>query len=628
MARPPNFKPSRNRFTISLGSKLVGVILLAVIIGFSLLTLATIRSVKIGSETYGVIVEGKDFVADFLPPPLYPVDSFADAHIIEGNLQLYAEISPRILANKKLYQSRLEHWQQWFANSEIIDSQEWEAINKQFEELGDKFWGEMENHFLPAAKLGDSRETGNSVDRMASTLSEFRLLLGSLDENIRPDLSNAEQKNIEHASSRQVLLASTAVAIALIVLLFIYLVHLRVVKPLVKIEQSMQKLADGELATEVPYLSRTDEMGQMAQSLNLFKAIAVEEEQHKQELEQVIQVVGASLQALARGDLTHRINEPFPEIADRLRTSFNIASNELSSVIATVKSGADGMKSGTEEIAQASDDLSRRTETQAANLEETAAAVAEIVSTVKKTASGAGLARKVVSITKDEADKSGEVVRKAVDAMQGIEKTSAKINQIIGVIDEIAFQTSLLALNAGVEAARAGDAGRGFAVVAAEVRALAQRSADAAKEIKELLTASRTQVEQGVRLVGDTGESLRSIIERVAEINAVVADIATGAEEQSSSLQEVNAAVDQMDQVTQQNAAMVEQATAATRTLTQQSAKLAEIVSKFNTVATKVSVKSRAPTMRKYETAPRAPQTAPRKLAATGTDHNVGWEEF
>ncbi len=200
---------------------------------------------------------------------------------------------------------------------------------------------------------------------------------------------------------------------------------------------------------------------------------------------------------------------------------------------------------------------------------------------MKESAAGAVNARNIVAKAKDDADRSGDIVNRAVIAMKAIEDTSRKINQIIGVMDEVAFQTNLLALNAGVEAARAGEAGRGFAVVASEVRALAQRSAEAAKEIKVLLSSSQDAVEDGVQLVAETGTSLRSIIERIGEINKIVSDIAANAEHQASGLQEVNTAVEQMDMVTQQNAAMVEETTAATRTLTQQSSDLASIVARF-----------------------------------------------
>lgn len=348
----------------------------------------------------------------------------------------------------------------------------------------------------------------------------------------------------------------------------------------------------------------------------------------------VVESLGAALSELAAGDLeTGLYIEVAPQFA-KLKADFNSAASTLKSTISLVKKGAGSIKLGTDEISQASDDLSRRTENQAASLEETAAAVKEITDTVNKTAHGATHARETVSVAKSDAEKSGEVVRRAIEAMNGIESSSKQISQIIGVIDEIAFQTNLLALNAGVEAARAGDAGRGFAVVASEVRALAQRSAEAAKEIKGLISASTGQVAQGVQLVGETGLALTRIVTQVAEINSIVSEIAASANEQAHGLEQVNTAVNEMDQVTQQNAAMVEQATAATQTLAQQTEELASLVSRFKTGDD--TVVEMAPRRETARPATRAAKPAIRqKLAANGNGRHhgaanadAGWEEF
>ncbi|MCB1380676.1 MAG: methyl-accepting chemotaxis protein [Alphaproteobacteria bacterium] len=297
----------------------------------------------------------------------------------------------------------------------------------------------------------------------------------------------------------------------------------------------------------------------------------------------IIGELGGGLANLAKGNLQYRISSIFPQDFDHLRQAFNRSAEALASTLLHVKAGAAGIRSGSGEIAVASDDLARRTETQAASLEETAAAMSQIAAMLRKTADGAAKTREVVLAAKSDADDGGEVVGRAVAAMTNIEKSSNQIHQIIGVIDEIAFQTNLLALNAGVEAARAGETGRGFAVVASEVRALAQRSADAAKEIKQLLTMSRGQVEHGVALVSETGIALGRIVERIATIASAITEIASNVEQQSAGLREVNIAIDSLDQVTQQNAAMVEQANAATRSLSDQSMSLTELVGRFAT---------------------------------------------
>ncbi|MGK6323566.1 methyl-accepting chemotaxis protein [Sphingomonas sp. DT-51] len=290
--------------------------------------------------------------------------------------------------------------------------------------------------------------------------------------------------------------------------------------------------------------------------------------------------LGRALDALARGDFTTPL-EPLPDDYRALANNFEEMRRRVCATLAEVTGAAARIATGSGEINSASDDLSRRTEQQAASLGETAAAMEQITATVRETASGASRANAVVSETRSEAEQSGAVVRRAVEAMGGIERSSNEISEIISVIDGIAFQTNLLALNAGVEAARAGEAGKGFAVVASEVRALAQRSADAARDVKTKITASTDQVDAGVGLVSDTGKALERIIARISEISTLVGTIADSAEQQAGGLQQVNLAVAEMDGVTQQNAAMVEQATAAARSLADEAEALTRRVSSF-----------------------------------------------
>jgi methyl-accepting chemotaxis protein len=296
---------------------------------------------------------------------------------------------------------------------------------------------------------------------------------------------------------------------------------------------------------------------------------------------EAVDYVGRGMTGLAGGDLEARLDKTLVPAFEPLRMDFNKALDQLQSTMVQVAAGAGAIDSGAREISTASDDLSRRTEQQAASLEETAAALDQITATVRKTAEGARHASQVVAAAKSDAEQSEEVVGQAIAAMGGIERSSREISNIIGVIDEIAFQTNLLALNAGVEAARAGDAGRGFAVVASEVRALAQRSAQAAKEIKALISTSTTEVTAGVGLVSQTGKALQRIVAKITDIDGVVNDIAASAQEQATALHEVNTAVNQMDQVTQQNAAMVEETTAASHALAKEAEDLAQLVGQF-----------------------------------------------
>ncbi len=368
----------------------------------------------------------------------------------------------------------------------------------------------------------------------------------------------------------------------------------------------MLKLERGDESVEVPTYRRQDEIGEMAEAVQAFKAGAVEkhrveaeavanraaaeaereqtEAQRRQSEAEQTAVVGTladGLTKVAKGDLTTRIEAEFRGRYQQIKTDFNAAITRLEETMQAVASSTSAIRTGSEQVSTAADELSHRNEQQASSLEETAAALEEITTTVRRSAEGAAHAREVVAAADKDAKTSSLVVREAVGAMDAIARSAGQISQIIGVIDEIAFQTNLLALNAGVEAARAGEAGRGFAVVASEVRGLAHRSAEAAKEIKALISTSTAQVDHGVKLVGDTGKSIERMMGQVSEINAIVGQIATGAKEQATGIGEVNTAINQMDQVTQRNAVMAEESTAATRSLSQETAQLSSLIGQF-----------------------------------------------
>ncbi len=286
--------------------------------------------------------------------------------------------------------------------------------------------------------------------------------------------------------------------------------------------------------------------------------------------------------ALAEGDLTETIRGEFQGAFGELRDNVNATMANLRSVLGEVRAAVDTINSSSSEIRSASGDLSKRTEQQAASLVETSSALEEITVTVTNSTERATEASHMVDEARRSTERSSAVVKDAVSAMRRIEQASGEIGQIINVIDEIAFQTNLLALNAGVKAARAGEAGKGFAVVAQEVRELAQRSANAAKDIKMLIGRSSAEVDAGVTLVTATGEALGLIQGHVIKINEHVHSIATAAKEQSTGLSEVSMAVNEMDQVIQQNAAMVEESTAATNRLADEASNLSRLIARFN----------------------------------------------
>ena len=384
-----------------------------------------------------------------------------------------------------------------------------------------------------------------------------------------------------------------------------------VARPLGRLVAAVAVLNKGQYDVPVPGRDSADEAGQIARALEAFRhdlaggvqarteqealrrAGEVErqanlsaQERSARDQAAVVAALEAALTQLSAGNLRVRVEaELAPEYA-QLKSDFNAAASRLEAAIGEVVQKTSAITATAGEISHAADHLSQRTEQQAASLEETAAALDQITATVRRTAAGAGHARAVVGTARASAEESETVMRSAIEAMGAIEHSAGQIGQIIGVIDEIAFQTNLLALNAGVEAARAGEAGKGFAVVASEVRILAQRSADAAREIKGLISTSSRQVEHGVSLVSATGQALSRIVVQVGEINQVVSEIAGSAEEQATGLAQVNSAVNQMDQVTQQNAAMVEQTTAASRSMADDAGILKTLVGQFQTAAT------------------------------------------
>ncbi|HTO31039.1 MAG TPA: methyl-accepting chemotaxis protein [Pararhizobium sp.] len=448
-------------------------------------------------------------------------------------------------------------------------------------------------------------------------------------------LAEARASALQSSSVALIIAAASAAACILFGAVVSLLVARRgIAAPVRSLTAAMTRLAEGNLESTGTDAERKDEIGEMARAVDVFRRNALVMRDMKAQ-EASLQALNSDLQssisivvaAAVAGDFTGRIGKDYQNddlnrfagsvnelvgsidhaiaevrrviaaLADadlsqsmdgqfqgafaELQANVNATMVTLRSTMQNVRGAAGTIKDSSSELSSAANDLSKRTEQQAAALEETAAALDEITATVRTSASRANEARDMVRETKDSAGKSGEIVRSAVSAMGRIEESSSKISQIIGVIDEIAFQTNLLALNAGVEAARAGEAGRGFAVVAQEVRELAQRSANAAKEIKSLISASAVEVEGGVSLVRATGDALVEIEQLVLRVNDHVESIATAAREQATALAEINSSVNHMDQMTQQNAAMVEETTASSETLAEESRQLQALLQRF-----------------------------------------------
>ncbi len=452
----------------------------------------------------------------------------------------------------------------------------------------------------PAAlKLFMSLDTaGDQTDKALMQLAQF---VKTETETARKQLSD------ENRSALVITVTVMVLAMVSVIVASFVIARKGVIQPLKRSIERMAALAAGDTQTPVDGQSRRDEIGHMAQAVAVFRANEInrielelraeatrleaeserdgreqERRQERANLTFAIDNLAEALARLASGDLVYRIEEPFTEELDPLRLNFNTSADTLLETLKGVGLNAAAINSAAFEMRSATDDLARRTNAQAASVEETAAAVEEITRTVADASVRAEDAGKLVDQTRAGAEKSGEIVRKAVEAIYAIDKSSGEIASIIGVIDDIAFQTNLLALNAGVEAARAGEAGRGFAVVAQEVRELAQRSAKAAKEIKALILNSRDQVTSGVSLVDAAGQSLKAMVSEVQAISRHVAAIVSSTREQSNALREINQSVSSMDQGTQKNAAMVEQTTTTSMALASEAEQLDRLLRQFN----------------------------------------------
>ena len=447
---------------------------------------------------------------------------------------------------------------------------------------------------IAALALIDSAAGKSKFESFMAEFSALEVELGVLGEAIEAQgrTAGVEATRVNDFLIQVVL--GSALVVALIVFTTNFLLARSITRPLNRVKIAIKEVATGNLGGRYSEFERVsdlnDEVSEIAEFLEILRvrlreAVAMEAEIKRTQQDQasIVAALSIGLENLSNGNLTQQIDQPFSADYETLRGNYNRTVEQLNQTMTQVVGASRSIRARADDITQSATDLAQRTENQAATLEETAAALDHLTSSVKAAAAGAKEVETIVQHARQEAEDNGKVVLRAVDAMNGIERSSEQISRIIGVIDDIAFQTNLLALNAGVEAARAGDSGRGFAVVASEVRALAQRSSDASKEIKELIGSSTQLVGRGVEAVGSAGKALTSLVDRVTHISTLVSGIATGASQQSVALAEVNLGVTQLDQVTQRNAAMVEQSMTSTQALQQEAFSMDRLVSHFST---------------------------------------------
>jgi methyl-accepting chemotaxis protein len=561
----------------------------------------TLQTLKVNGPIYKEIVDGKDLIADILPPPLYLIESYALANEIVVHPETAESNIPRFDVLNKLYDDRREYWKNSTLPNNLRAKLYDEVIAK-----GDRYWSTLQNELKPALSAGDASAITPVLSKLKMEFHDHETSVNELVTMASTYLIDREAFAAGESSRQEALLVTLGLLLITTALGSVYFIHRRALKPLGEITSFMTNMATGDFNAAVPHANRKDEIGHIAAAVEVFRQAGLENQRLQRETEAaraevdreralrdqdriieaealrfVIEALGAGLHRLADCNIRMTLDDAFDSRFEPLRQDFNHSIATFQATLEKVMEETRRLLDNSQEMREASTNLAHRTEQQAAALEQTSSALEEVTATVRASAERTSDTRELVREAKNCALASGDVVRSAVSAMERIESASSEIGQIIGVIDEIAFQTNLLALNAGVEAARAGDAGKGFAVVAQEVRELAQRSANAARDIKGLIQKSSVEVSSGVQLVGETGEALTQIGDFVSRIDINVDAIATAAREQAIGLQEIGSAISSIDQMTQQNAAMVEETTAISHTLAEGAVQLTTLVNRF-----------------------------------------------
>lgn len=446
---------------------------------------------------------------------------------------------------------------------------------------------DVEAYLSSADKIAQAALAGQEID--PDMLSRFLTAFGRLETGMSlvsdkvTAYSAAQQADAYRSASISSWLGYLMEAAFIAAMALIgWLVYRQMLMPLLSIKDDVERLSQRNLDIALPHAEQPDEIGELSRAVGSLRDRLVEARAETTQLEAtIVNSIGSALKRLAQFDLSTRVTAEFDGAFAPLRLDFNQATQQLASALGGVRELSDDMLRAAAEISKAATDLAERNEHQAANVQQMTESISTVTEKVLGATHAVGSARGAVDMVNGEVTQGGAVIQSAVAAMDLIENSSAEIGKIIAVIDGIAFQTNLLALNAGVEAARAGDAGKGFAVVASEVRALAQRSADAANEIKSLISTSSQQVGNGVRLVREAGASLEAITSKVAEIAQVMVTLAASAEEQAGMLTDIDRGAQALDRITQQNAALAEEVTAAARQVEQTTVAVSHDMDKF-----------------------------------------------
>ncbi|MGG7518310.1 methyl-accepting chemotaxis protein [Allorhizobium undicola] len=588
------------RLSLSRSLFLFGACLFAGLMLSSGIMFYALRTLRVNGPVYADIVHAKDVIADILPPPLFVIEAYVaatDAGQEPARLQANAEELARL---RKSFDARIRFWRGVALPEEIT-----RLLREGVEPASAAFWSEVDT-VLPLLNGGKTAEAEQSLVRL-----RVRYLAQKAAVEQLVAASNIYLERVEERAAKSSLRLETLAIAALLLSVAtlwagLYGFRRAAIGPMQHFQKFMSGLAAGNFDLTVPFLNRRDEVGKMAEAGAVLREAAIERRRMREaerdraerdrhegaarleaqaaqaaDLQRVVEDLGAAMERLAQFDLRMTLDHPFSADFEPLRLNLNKSLGLFQSTMADILGKVEGVKASSANLYGQVASIAERTERQAAALKQTAGAIGQISEQVDVNSSRSAETRGQTIDVRNVLERSAAVVQEAVAAMSRIEEASGKIASITGVIDAIAFQTNLLALNAGVEAARAGEAGKGFAVVAQEVRDLAQRSANAAKEIENLIATSSQEVTQGVDLVRRTGQSLGEIQERVTAIANGIDSVAERSAEQSSSLREVRGVVAEMDRMTHQNAEMAQNCSAAAETMNADAQGLKQLVDRF-----------------------------------------------
>jgi len=540
-----------------------------------------INEIRMGGPIQTNTQYASDLIADILPPPEYVIEPYLEAAMLAREPHSFDLHAKRLEKLRIDYDERHRFWL-------VTDFDETlqERVIKHTHEPAMQFWGLLDSDFLPAVRTGDHVVIDQAFDRLTVAYEAHRKAIDKTVEMATAYQHQLKSRAKERLHTTMVILGVLVASLFGLVFAFSALVRFRVLAPIAKLAEQMKAMASGDMDFSRSGWTRRDEIGDVSRALGgIVEHVSeksVREAREAMETQQkVVSELGIGLTKMRDGVLTHRIDAEFPTEYISLRDDYNTAVQAVETAMSEVSHAVEALNSSAGEITAATHDLSERTEHQAADLEETSVTMKQLTQRVQQAADASQSVSGIMGQAQSQAGANENVVKDAIKAMGEIEESASSIGQIINVIDGIAFQTNLLALNAGVEAARAGDAGKGFAVVANEVRALAQRCADAASDIKKLISESNSHIDGGVVLVRRSGEALEQIMHSFGEVSHLIEEIARSAVDQAAGVEHVSGSINSIDGMTQQNAAMGEECNAAARVLKNEAGRLSEMVKRF-----------------------------------------------